>query len=58
MRATACPPGRPGRGAGGDADARTEAAGQFPADHPFIYIIRLEPTGAILFMGRRADPTK
>jgi serpin B len=31
---------------------------QFRADHPFIYIIRHEPTGAILFMGRLADPTK
>jgi len=31
---------------------------QFRADHPFICIIRHEPTGAILFMGRLADPTK
>jgi len=30
----------------------------FRADHPFIYLIRHEPTGAILFMGRMADPTK
>jgi serpin B len=28
------------------------------ADHPFIYILRDEPTGAILFMGRVLDPSK
>ena len=28
------------------------------ADHPFLYYLRDEPTGAILFMGRVLDPTQ
>ena len=28
------------------------------ADHPFLYFLRDQPTGAILFMGRVLDPTK
>jgi len=28
------------------------------ADHPFIYVVLDEPTGAILFMGRVLDPSK
>jgi serpin B len=28
------------------------------ADHPFLYFLRDEPTGAILFMGRVLDPTQ
>jgi serpin B len=28
------------------------------ADHPFIYVLRDQPTGAILFMGRVLDPSK
>jgi len=30
----------------------------FVADHPFVYIIRANRTGDILFLGRLTDPTK
>ncbi len=30
---------------------------EFRADHPFLFFIVHEPTGAILFMGRLADPS-
>lgn len=29
---------------------------EFNADHPFVFVIRHEPTGAILFVGRVVDP--
>ena len=31
---------------------------EFRADHPFLFIIKHEPTGAVLFLGRVLDPTK
>ena len=31
---------------------------EFRADHPFLVLIQEEETGAILFLGRMADPTK
>jgi serpin B len=30
----------------------------FRADHPFVYLIRDNKTGSVLFLGRLADPTK
>ncbi|WP_310467969.1 serpin family protein [Sphingomonas sp.] len=30
---------------------------QFRADHPFLFVLRDRPTGALLFIGRVADPT-
>ena len=30
---------------------------EFKADHPFVYIIRDNRTGAVLFLGRMADPS-
>jgi serpin B len=31
---------------------------EFKADHPFLFVIKHDATGAVLFMGRVADPTK
>jgi len=31
---------------------------EFRADHPFVFLIRHRASGAILFAGRLADPTK
>jgi serpin B len=36
---------------------RPEEPVKFTADHPFLYIIRDDRTGDILFLGRLADPT-
>ncbi|MCU0727095.1 MAG: serpin family protein [Planctomycetes bacterium] len=40
------------------AAPRTEEPTPFVADHPFLFLIRHRATGAILFIGRVADPTK
>ena len=31
---------------------------EFRADHPFLFLIQEEQTGAVLFLGRVADPTQ
>ncbi len=44
--------------AGAVAAAPIEKIVQFKADHPFIYLIRDDQTGTILFLGRVEDPSK
>jgi serpin B len=39
------------------APANPEAVPVFRADHPFIFLIQDDETGAIMFMGRVVDPT-
>jgi serpin B len=43
----------------GEKSARpSDRPPEFRADHPFLFLIQHEPTGAILFLGRVTDPTK
>lgn len=35
-----------------------EQPSEFKADHPFLFLLRHVPSGAILFLGRVSDPTK
>jgi serpin B len=42
----------------GAARPRPEEPKVFTADHPFVYLIRHNGTGAILFAGRMATPEK
>ena len=37
---------------------RPQEPKEFVANHPFIFIIRDQQSGSVLFMGRVADPTK
>ena len=37
---------------------RPAVPAEFRADHPFLFLIQEEETGAILFLGRMVDPTK
>ena len=45
------------RGAGA-APVRPPEPKEFRADHPFLFVIRHEATGAVLFVGRVEDPTR
>jgi serpin B len=41
-----------------EAKASSDKPVVFRADHPFLFLIRHDPTGAILFLGRVADPSR
>ena len=40
------------------SEAEVEEFATFHADHPFLFLIRHNATGSLLFVGRVADPTK
>ncbi|MFO0550184.1 MAG: serpin family protein [Polyangiaceae bacterium] len=42
----------------GDGAAMPPQAKEFIADHPFLFVLREETTGLVLFMGRVADPSR
>jgi hypothetical protein len=42
---------------GGNAQKTSAGPMEFMADHPFLFYVRDEPTGSILFMGRVMDPS-
>ena len=39
------------------ATAMPERLSEFKADHPFLFFIRDDASGMVLFMGRVADPS-
>jgi len=43
--------------AAGAAEGQPELPKVFTADRPFLFLIRHQPTGEVLFLGRLADPT-
>jgi serpin B len=43
---------------GAEGEAKAEEPPSVIADHPFLFLIRNETTGSILFMGRVLDPSR